>query len=77
MGSTCACAADEPVQLMRPGIGQNTFCTLGDCVTSRPEGRLWPRKLWFSIYSCASAGLSLLHTQPVRVQCTIDISRYL
>ena len=38
---------------MRPGIGRNTSCASGDCLTSRPEGRSWPRKLWFSIYSCA------------------------
>ena len=39
-----------PVQLMRPGIGQNMSCTLGDCLTSRLEGCLQPRKLWFSMY---------------------------
>ena len=27
---------------------------LGDCLTSRPEGCLQPRELWFSIYSCTS-----------------------
>ena len=37
---------------MRPGIGQNASCALGDCSTSRPEGCSWPRELWFSIYSC-------------------------
>ena len=42
-----------PVQLMRPGIGQNTSCALGDCLTSRPKGCSRPRELWFSIYSCA------------------------
>ena len=39
-----------------PGIGQNVSCTLGDCLAStctcRPEGRLWPGELWFSVYSC-------------------------
>ena len=34
---------------MRPGIGQNTACALGDCLTSRPKGCLWPRELWFLI----------------------------
>ena len=38
-----------PAQLMRPGIGQTyTSCPLGDCQTSRPEGRSQPRELWFS-----------------------------
>jgi len=40
-----------PVQLMRPGIGWDTSCALGDCLRSRPKGRSQPRKLWFSIYS--------------------------
>ena len=38
---------------MRPGIGRNTSCALGDCLTSRPKGRSRPRELWFSIYSCS------------------------
>jgi len=38
-----------PTQLMRPGIGQNVSYALGDCLTSRPEGRLQPRELWFSL----------------------------
>ena len=42
----------SPAQLMRPGIGQNVSCALGDCLTSRPEEHLQPRELWFSIYSC-------------------------
>ena len=42
-----------PAQLMRPGIGWNVSCTLGDCLTSRPEGRSQPRELWFLVYSCA------------------------
>ena len=42
-----------PAQLMRPGIGQNASCAVGDCLTSRPKGRLRPRELWFSIYSCS------------------------
>ena len=29
-----------------------TCCAVGDCLTSRPKGRLRPRELWFSIYSC-------------------------
>ena len=37
---------------MRPGIGRNVSCALGDCFTSRPKSRLWSRELWFSIYSC-------------------------
>ena len=39
-----------PAQLMRPGIGQKSSCTLGDCLTSRPEGCSRPSELWFSIY---------------------------
>ena len=39
-------------QWMRPGIGQNMSCSLGNCLTFRNEGHSWPRKLWFSIYSC-------------------------
>ena len=35
---------------MRPGIGRNASCTLGDCFTSRPKGRSWPRELWLSIH---------------------------
>ena len=26
-------------------------CTVGDCLTSLPKDRSWPRKLWFLIYS--------------------------
>ena len=40
------------VHLMRPGIGRNTSCALGDCLTSRPKGHSQPGELWFSIYSC-------------------------
>ena len=29
--------------LMRPGIGRNVSCTLGDYLSSRPEGNSWPR----------------------------------
>ena len=39
-------------QLMRPGIGRNVSCAVGDCLTSRPKGRSGPQELWFSIYSC-------------------------
>ena len=35
---------------MRPGIGRNASCTLGDCFTSRLKGRSWPRELWLSIH---------------------------
>ena len=42
---------DTPAQLMRPGIGRNASYALGDCLTSRPEGRSRPRELWFLIYS--------------------------
>jgi hypothetical protein len=34
-------------QLMRPGIGRNASCALGDCSTSRPKGCSQPRELWF------------------------------
>ena len=37
--------------LMRPGIGRNASCALGDCLTSRPKGHSQPSELWFSIYS--------------------------
>ena len=37
---------------MRPGIGQNASCALGDYLTSRPKGCSRPRELWLSIYSC-------------------------
>ena len=51
-----------PVQLMRPGIGWNTSYTLG-CLTSRPNGPLQPKELWFLIFLCASTISSncLLH----------------
>ena len=35
-----------------PGIGQNASWALDDWLTSRSEGRLQQRELWFSIYSC-------------------------
>ena len=45
---------------MRPGIGWNVSCTVGDCLTSRPKGRSWPRVLWFSISSrTCSVGVSI------------------
>ena len=59
-----------PAQLMRPGIGQNVSCTLGDCLTSRPEGHSWPRELWFSIYSCPSPSPSPMHVIVHDVHCT-------
>ena len=37
--------------LMRPGIGQNASCTVGDRLRSRPKGRSWPRELWFLIHT--------------------------
>ena len=37
-----------PAQLMRPGIGRNASCALGNCLTIQPDGCLWPRELWFS-----------------------------
>ena len=49
-----------PVQLMRPGIGQNVSCELGDCLTSRPEGRSRPRELWFSCGTCMSLHVYLV-----------------
>jgi len=36
-----------PALLMGPGIGRNASCTFGNCLTSRPKGRLQPRELWF------------------------------
>ena len=41
----------SPAQLMRPGIGRNASCALGDCLTPRPKGHSRPRELWFLIYS--------------------------
>ena len=32
---------------MRPGIGGNLSCTLGDCLISRPKDCLQSRELWF------------------------------
>ena len=40
------------LQLMRPSIGPNVSCALGDCFTCRPKGHSQPRELWFSIYTC-------------------------
>ena len=61
--------------LLRPGIGRNVSCALGDCLTSRPKGRSRPRELWFSIYSCSSVGLTvfevttmLLYTYSMAIQ---------
>ena len=51
LAATCTCTG-HPSELMRPDIGRNASCALDDCLTSRPKGRLWPRELWFSIYSC-------------------------
>ena len=51
--------------LMRPGIGRNVSCALGDCLTSRPEGRSQPRELWFSIYSCTH-----VHVPVAVVRCS-------
>ena len=49
-------------QLMRPGIGRNASCAVGDCLTSRPKGRSQPRELWFLIYSCTWAlGVAVLY----------------
>ena len=37
-----------PAQLMRPGIGRNASCALGDCLTSIGlRGCSQPRELWF------------------------------
>ena len=36
-----------PAQLMRPGIGRNASCAMGDWLTSRPKGCSQPRELWF------------------------------
>ena len=54
------------VKLMRPGIDQNA---LGDYLTSGPEGRLRPKELWFSIYSCTLciSILRVAHIVHVRV----------
>ena len=57
---TCNTLPVTQVQLMRPCIGQNVSCALGDCLTStcRPKGHLRPWELWFSIYSstCTCTG---------------------
>ena len=45
LGVVCAMSAESKTnnnyytdndKLMRPGIGQNTFCAVGDCIRSRP-----------------------------------------
>ena len=44
---TCTCTIVRVhAQLMRPGIGRNASCAVGDCLTSMPKGRSWPRELW-------------------------------
>ena len=40
------------------------ICASGDCLTSRPKGRSWPRELWFSIYPC-QLHLSLSRSLPL------------
>ena len=57
----CTCIPTLPVtpaQLMRPGIGRNASCAVGDCLTSRPKGRSQPGELCFSISSLYSTGSS-------------------
>ena len=49
-----------PAQLMRPSIGRNASCALGDCLTSRPKGRLQPREF---------VVLDLLMHYPEQLQC--------
>ena len=44
-----------PVQLMRPGIGQNASCALSDWLTSRPGGYSQPGSLIFYVYTCTVA----------------------
>ena len=72
-----------PTQLMRPGIGQNVSYALGDCLTSRPEGHLQPRELWFSlfmhiresivlVYGAEANGFSGEYT-PVRIHVCVHI----
>ena len=56
-----------PAQLTRPGIGRNASCASGDCLTSRPKGRSWPRELWFSIYSC-----TYMYIWAVVLQCSAE-----
>ena len=41
----------HPSTANESGIGCSASCTLGDCVTSRPEGHSQPKELWFLIYS--------------------------
>ena len=52
---------------MGPGIGQNASCAVGDCLTSRPKGRLWPRELWFLIYSCTCTCYCMYRSMHVHV----------
>ena len=40
-----------PEQLIRPGIGWNASCTLGDCITSRPRELCWVLRQFHAICS--------------------------
>ena len=45
-----------------PELSYWTYCTLGDCLTSRPKGRSRPRELWFLIYSCTCVYIHVQYT---------------
>lgn len=45
--------------LMSTGVGWNIPCASDDCLTSRSEGLLWPRELWFLIHRMCHWATSL------------------
>ena len=47
-------------------------CAVGDCLTSRPKGRLRPRELWFSIYSCRYTNKKLHKTRVIDLCLTLE-----
>ena len=58
-----------PVQLMRPGIGQNMSCAISDWLTSRPGGCSQPRELWFTdIHALVGAPIYMYIP---RMQCVL------
>ena len=63
--SCMICSPHLPVtpvqQLMRSRKGQNTFCTVGNCITSRP------RKVWFIDCSCSCTHMTAFVTVSINL----------
>ena len=63
--SCMICSPHLPVtpvqQLMRSRKGQNTFCTVGNCITSRP------RKVWFIDCSCSCTRMTAFVTVSINL----------